>query len=70
MDLSLNDDAGDEITASINRISISGVQEKISAVIKKTKPAFSETMLTEYESIRQQMEGKKSKNTHPRIGFN
>ena len=37
MDLSLNDDAGDEITASINRISISGVQEKISAVIKKGK---------------------------------
>ncbi len=45
-------------------------EEMISAVIKKTKPSFSETMLTEYESIRQQMEGKKSKNTHPRIGFN
>lgn len=44
-------------------------EEMISAVIIKTKPSFSETMLTEYENIRQQMEGKESKKTHPRIGF-
>lgn len=37
MDLSINDDTGGDIVASINRISISGVQEKISAIIKKGK---------------------------------
>ena len=37
MDLTINDDTGREIVASINKISISGVQEKISAIIKKGK---------------------------------
>lgn len=37
MDLKINDDTGGEIISSINQISISGVQEKISAVIKKGK---------------------------------
>ena len=37
MDLTINDDTGSEIAASINKISISGVQEKISAIIKKGK---------------------------------
>lgn len=37
MELSLNDDARSEIVASINKISISGVQEKISAIIKNGK---------------------------------
>ena len=37
MDLSINDDTGSEIVASINKISISGVQEKISAIIRKGK---------------------------------
>lgn len=36
MDYSLNDDGGD-IVASVNRISISGVQEKMSAIIQKGK---------------------------------
>lgn len=37
MDFSINDDTGDEIVASINKISVSGVQEKMSAIIKKGK---------------------------------
>lgn len=37
MDLTINDDTGGEIVSSMNQISISGVQEKISAVIKKGK---------------------------------
>ncbi|MBR2882255.1 MAG: HipA domain-containing protein [Prevotella sp.] len=37
MDFSINDDTGSEIVASVNKISISGVQEKISAIIKKGK---------------------------------
>ena len=37
MDLTINDDTGREIVASINKISISGVQEKISAITKKGK---------------------------------
>ena len=37
MDLSINDDTESEIAASINKISISGVQEKISAIVKKGK---------------------------------
>ena len=37
MDFSINDDTGGEIVASVNKISISGVQEKISAIIKKGK---------------------------------
>lgn len=37
MDLMINDDTGCEIVASINKISISGVQEKISAITKKGK---------------------------------
>lgn len=37
MDFSLNDNTGEEIVASINKISISGAQEKISAVIKNGK---------------------------------
>ncbi|MBQ4163360.1 MAG: hypothetical protein IJD84_10875 [Parabacteroides sp.] len=37
MDLSINDDTGGNIVASINKLSISGVQEKISAIIKKGK---------------------------------
>ena len=37
MDLSINDDTGNDIVASINNISISGVQEKISAIVKKGK---------------------------------
>ena len=37
MDFSLNDDTKDDVVASINKISISGVQEKLSAIIKKGK---------------------------------
>lgn len=37
MDFSINDDTEDDIVASINKISISGVQEKLSAIIKKGK---------------------------------
>ncbi|MEE1089082.1 MAG: HipA domain-containing protein, partial [Bacteroidaceae bacterium] len=37
MNLTINDDTGGEIVASINKISISGVQEKISAIIKRGK---------------------------------
>ena len=37
MDFSINDDTSGEIVASVNKISISGVQEKISAIIKKGK---------------------------------
>ena len=37
MDLTLNDDAGDEVVASISNISVSGVQEKMSAIIRKGK---------------------------------
>ena len=37
MDLTINDDTGVDIVAAINKISISGVQEKISAIIKKGK---------------------------------
>lgn len=37
MDLTINDDTGREIVASINKISISGVQEKISAIIKRER---------------------------------
>lgn len=37
MDFSLGEDDGGDIVASVNRISISGVQEKMSAIIKKGK---------------------------------
>lgn len=37
LDFSINDDTGDEIVASINKISVSGVQEKMSAIINKGK---------------------------------
>ena len=37
LDLSINGDTEGDIVAAINKISISGVQEKISAIIKKGK---------------------------------
>lgn len=37
LDMSIDDDTGVDIIAAINKISISGVQEKISAIIKKGK---------------------------------
>jgi serine/threonine-protein kinase HipA len=37
LDLSIDDDTGADIVAAINKISISGVQEKISAIIQKGK---------------------------------
>ena len=37
LDFSINDDTEVDIAAAINKISISGVQEKISAIIKKGK---------------------------------
>ena len=37
LDLSIDDDTGVDIITAINKISISGVQEKISAIIKKGK---------------------------------
>lgn len=40
MNFSINDDADGEISTSINKISISGVQEKMSAIIKKGRIAI------------------------------
>ena len=37
MDFSIDDDTEGDIVASINKISISGVQEKMSAIIRKGK---------------------------------